>query len=597
MRRTHSRYVELTRHFLSSMFEGDSSATRGQWANVAIGVVAAALPAGMLMLRELSPVPEYAGKYRMLSKLPTPDAFHAAALADQLALLVVLASIAGLAALFVWQSLFPSRRDYLALAGLPVGARQIFGARLAAVGIFALGLTVALNLLPTLIAPFEYSGRWQKNPSPWVNLEAQAGASGVECLFVFFAVVALQGLLLNALPGRWFVRASVYVQGSLFALFAMGILRCWSIKDWGEVEIARLPSFAWAPPVWFAGLHEYLLGDRDPFLTAMAGRAALATAAAIGLSAITYWVAYRRFRRLILEAPDRVPRPIRWRPVRLLARDPRQLALLEFCSAVLSRSRTHRLIWLAYAGFAAAIALNSSFLTGTLWVHNRRPSIDTLQFVVLFWPIVCSTILLPGIRHVLRMPAELPANWVFRLSESASRGHWTVAGDRFVLAYALGPLYLLAAPLAFYVLDWGVAARMLAMQLLISLTLYEALFYGWQQLPFACSYLPGKRSVVNILSSYLVVVGVLAPIVSIIVAAASRFVPMFVVFAVGLLIAWLKVRQGRRENAAQTPLLYADSAALVSDLGIREISSRMPSSSPIWPPPLPHPATSSGPHR
>jgi hypothetical protein len=84
--------------------------------------------------------------------------------------LVVLAVVTGLAALLVWQSLFLGRRDYMVLAGLPVQPRHVFTARFAAVAIFAAGLTDAVNILPTLSAPSETAGRWQKSALFWVNL-------------------------------------------------------------------------------------------------------------------------------------------------------------------------------------------------------------------------------------------------------------------------------------------------------------------------------------------------------------------------------------------------------------------------------------------
>jgi hypothetical protein len=81
----------------------------------------------------------------------------------------------------------------------------------------------------------------------------------------------LQGVLLNTLPGRLFLRWSGYAQGVLISVLLLTALYSGSIGDWDPKTIARLPQFgAWLPPVWFAGLHEYLLGDRDPFLTAMA---------------------------------------------------------------------------------------------------------------------------------------------------------------------------------------------------------------------------------------------------------------------------------------------------------------------------------------
>lgn len=596
MRRTRRPVVELMRHFLLSMFDGEWSSSRGQWTSVAVGIIAAALPAGMLMLRSASPMPQYAGKYRILGQLPTPDAFRATAVADQLALLVVLAAVTGLAALLVWQSLFPARRDYLALAALPIRPRQIFGARLAAVGIFATGLAVAVNLLPTLIAPFEYSGKWQKSSSTWTNLNAQAVAAGLECLFVLFAIVALQGILLNALPARWFVRVSVYVQGALFAVCATAVLRCWSIKDWDQARIERLPEFAWAPPVWFVGLHESLLGDADPFFAAMAGRALSSVGVAVGLAFLTYWLCYRRYRRLLIEAPDgTASRRLGWSFLAMLGRNPRQRAILTFMATTMARSRTHRFVWLAYVGFAVAIIFNSSVVNGAFLAKSRHPVIDAIQFLVLFWPLACSVVLLSGIRHVIRIPAELPANWIFRLNESHGRADWLAAADRFILLYALGPLYAFMVPVALYALPWEIAIRMLILQVLISLILFEALFYSWQQLPFACSYLPGRKPLVNIISSYVVTLGILVPMVSVMVAAASRVLFLFVVFGAGFLGGWLKLRSLRREGGA-VPILYQDTAS-APDLGIREISSRTLSSDPPSPPPLLRPAPSSGPHR
>ena len=95
----------------------------------------------------------------------------------------------------------------------------------------------------------------------------------------FFTILALQGVLLNVLPGNLFARDSVYVQGALAGLFLLGGFYSWSIKEWNLETIGRLPEFgAWLPPVWFTG-HQTLSGVRDPFLRAMAGRALLAAGA------------------------------------------------------------------------------------------------------------------------------------------------------------------------------------------------------------------------------------------------------------------------------------------------------------------------------
>jgi len=248
--------------------------------------------------------------------------------------------------------------------------------------------------------------------------------------------VALQGVLLNLVPSRLFVRVPVYIQGGLFAGCVLALLQSWSIKNW-----TALPSFAaWAPPVWFAGLNRVLLGTPDPFLHEMASRPLIASATVVGLAAVTYALAYRRCRRMLVESSERIAPPHRreWTILDLLSRDPRQRAVMQFMSKTMARSRAHRTVWLAYVGFAVAIVLNSSLIDGAFLVQKKQSWTNTVQFMVLFWPLACSCILLPGMKHVMRIPSELAANWVFRLHESEGRRQWMIAAERFAMAYALG---------------------------------------------------------------------------------------------------------------------------------------------------------------
>jgi CubicO group peptidase (beta-lactamase class C family) len=65
--------------------------------------------------------------------------------------------VVGLFAVLSWESMFPDRRDVLVLAPLPVRARTLFLAKVAAVAT-ALGLTVlALNFFPSLAAPYAFA--------------------------------------------------------------------------------------------------------------------------------------------------------------------------------------------------------------------------------------------------------------------------------------------------------------------------------------------------------------------------------------------------------------------------------------------------------
>ena len=573
LRETRGRKYELTRHFLRHMFDNEWSASTGQWQSAAAGLVALLAPVAMLLVRELDPMGQ--GYYRRLLALPAPDRFRAAVIADEIGILILLSVATGVIALFVWQSLYPSPRDCLALAGLPVRPRQIFAARLAAVVIFAGALVAGMNLLPTLVAPAEFGGRWAIDPSWIAAVFAQAAAGIGACTFVFFALVALQGLLLNLAPARWYARLSVWVQGLLAGAMLLAGLRLWEVREWPMATVHRLPEFgAWWPPVWFAGVREYLLGNRDPFWSAMAARGAWALAGAVALTLALYLVSYRRYRKLLLEGPARgdSARARHWSPLDLLSRDPRQRAILHFMAATLARSRTQRAIWLAYIGGVAAILINSSIVDGAVWISKRRQA--GLEFLVLFWPLACTAVLLPGLRHVMSIPAELRAHWIFRMHEAEGRAAWMRAVERFVAAYAIAPIYLLLIPVSIHLHGWMPATRMTLLQVFASLTMFEVLFQSWQQLPFTCSYRPGKRPLVTIVLGYGAMLGAVVPVLSIYIAAAGKAAILFWVLFPMLAGTWLKLHRSRRDGWGEAPLLYEDTGDDVPDMGIREMRGR-----------------------
>ena len=55
---------------------------------------------------------------------------------------------------------------------------------------------------------------------------------------------------------------------------------------------------------------------------------------------------------------------------------------------------------------------------------------------------------IPGMRHALAIPVEPAANWLFRMTESQGRAQWMSAVERFVMVYAILPIYILLAPAA-----------------------------------------------------------------------------------------------------------------------------------------------------
>jgi hypothetical protein len=91
--------------------------------------------------------------------------------------------------------------------------------------------------------------------------------------------------------------------------------------------------------------------------------------------------------------------------------------ILHFMAQTMARSRVPRIIWMAYAGGAAAVLVNSAIVDNLLW--GRHGSLQrALAFLVRFWELACSAVLIAGVRHVLRLPSDLHANWIFACTKA-----------------------------------------------------------------------------------------------------------------------------------------------------------------------------------
>jgi hypothetical protein len=557
---THGPVFELTRHFLARSFDSELFSAAGRWRSAAIGAFSMLLLTGVSAFYQDSPV---AARYHRLAHA-SPAAFRDAMFAAEAGRMMLFLAVAGLIGVLQWQALLPSRRDYLALASLPVRPRQVFIARFLAFMLFSLVAVAALNALPSLFAP-----PLQPAHSYWAGVAARAAASSLACFFALFCMVALQGALLNLLPGRVYARASAYTQGFSAALFFLAALESWHVADWaGRPEI--LHEYGWAPALWFAALHHSLLGEREPFTQALAVRALLGSSAAAVLALAGYFFSYWRYRRLLLEPRSAAPAPTarRWSLVSALVRNPQRAAILDFMDKTLSRSRTHRLVLLGYAGLAFALLINSVLLALTA-AHWQIDWDALLRFMALYWPLTASMILIPGMRHALSLPAELGANWIFRINESDGRLQWMNAVEAFVLIYAIAPVFVLLAPAAVLVLGWSIALRMMALQALASLAIFELLFNTWRQLPFASSYSPGKRPLAVIVGRYLAAIYFLAPALSIVIATVSQMVALFAFFAAAFTALWLWLRRERRQGWGEAKLICDDDPETLGDLGLK----------------------------
>ena len=556
---THGSGFELRRHFFKRFFDSDLAAAPGQFQVLAIGAFAIFASLGIIMTQA------YYHKYRMLLELDSSDPYRLSALADHLFLITGVMALAGLITAVEWPSLFPGLRDYLVLAGLPMKTRDLFIAKFTALITFMGVFIWALTALPSVILPAVMTGRYDT-----------AGATAVVSLFVsmtaaawfvFFALVALQGVLLNVVSPGLFPGVSLFVQGALFTALVCALPLVLSIPGL-YLHMDERPAYAlWLPPLWFLGLDQGMLGNRDPFVLELARRALLGLGAAALAAVLAYSWSYRRQKVRLLETPV-AARPEREWLRRWTSRwsdrlfpAPPELAVFGFTAATLSRSRVHRMVLTGFVALAAALILESFvslIFSGTF--HGFGVRTFALEEATVGTPLALSLFVLAGLRYLFRLPVELRANWVFRVNETGNRVMLLRGVDRFLFGLGVAPVALATLPLEFRIFGVATGAAVSLLALLASLTVAELLLYGFDRIPFTSSYLPGSRPLIQTVCIYGAAVAAYVLLLGGLIAACVQE-PSSYLMALGLMLAiWARIRKQRLEHWQVGALEYEELA-------------------------------------
>jgi hypothetical protein len=392
-------------------------------------------------------------------------------------------------------------------------------------------------------------------------------AASLAALFSFFSLLALQGILLNVIPERLFPRVSLLVQGALLIVLLCALPFVLSIPGlyWAMGE--RPLSGRWLPPLWFLGIDLGLLGNGEPYVRNLSDRGTAAVLAAAAAALGSYLWSYRRHRIRVLETPVEASQADesggRWRAriADAVMPDPQEQAVFAFMTKTLARSGHHRLVLTAYAGVAIAIVAGT-FVSLALHAAFRGFGVRTfaLQQAAVSVPLALSLFLLAGYRYLFRLPVELRANWVFQINEGGNRRWFLSAVERFLMWFGVAPVVAFTLPLEILLLGWQdglVAAVLSGMTVLI---LRELLLYQFQKIPFTCSYLPGRRNLVETMVLYGAGVAIYISLLSgILVACLGE--PPFTVTVFGLLLAaWAYLRRERMEDAALGKIEFEEQA-------------------------------------
>jgi hypothetical protein len=546
---THSPTLELLRHFLVRFFDSDLVTSPGQ--------TAMALIASSSMF--LIWFPFFTGplkdKYVRLSALAVSSPYRQALRADELWLIVMMMSAIGLLTAIEWQSLFPALADYRAIGWLPVRARQLFGAKLLALLTVATAAVALLNLLPCLGFPALSGGRWAFTASLGGRVAATGAALVGACYFTLFALVAIQGILLNLLRPAQFAGIARAIHGLLSGGALALLVLSFSIGPPLAKAVVRPDIAKWLPPVWFLGLCQELSGDSDPAMHALAREALAGLAAAVILVVAAYTLSYRRHRALTMEGSGAVRKERRWYGAILdwLLPDSRQQAVAVFLAKGFLSNGPHRMILMGYGGFGLAV-----LLSGMIGMLNLVDPARLMAARFVYAHVTLVMFLFAGLRHLFSVPVELRANWAFRITEGEGRREWLLAVDRFVLFFSAIALLAIPFPLEMRLLGWRAIPESI-LSALFGLCCYEGVFSSWEKLPFTCSYLPGKKPMWMVALRLFGLLALLLPLVNAILLACLYNWALFAGVAAVLLAAWWRFRGTRREGWAEMRLRYDES--------------------------------------
>jgi len=501
-------YVLLTKQFLRQFLENDlisPEADRTQLLAV-VGALAISLTLFISMFMSA----------KFIGAFLTPGQAAVLTLDDKFFYLSLAMIATALMAAVQWDALTIDPRDAGILEPLPVSAGTIRRAKLTAVAVLGGAVAVGLNLFPSVVFPWLLSISF-----PQMRIVALPGLMSAHAVMTFaaaafgyLAVIAIRETLTMVLGRRGFAIASPWVQGILIVVLGSALL----MLPPSSRRIAQRGFDDWratSPPMWFLGAYETLAGGvvadlprkemttrqatndatmselyarRRPQFPALASRATLAFAMALVIA----WAAYLWNARHLpaLTAPAAGGRR-RWRAGErfanaLIVHDGTARAGFYFTLAAMWRSKTHRvtLAGAAAAGFAMVLlALSNADVE-----PGARPSLRLLVTQPLLYGA-----LLVGFRHIIRVPAELRANWGFQLAWRERDRAFITGVRRAALVALVLPALAVLLPLFIYVLGTQSALLHAALGLAGAIVFLELLLVTYEKVPFTCTYLPSEN--------------------------------------------------------------------------------------------------------
>jgi hypothetical protein len=221
-----------------------------------------------------------------------------------------------------------------------------------------------------------------------------------------------------------------------------------------------------------------------------------AVAVSIPLSMMAYAAGYRHSMQKGFQSAGTASYPFSrirraWTVIlrKTVLREPIERAFFHFVAETAFRRQEHALYWGSFVMVGIALVYSG------IYAIRSGSILGTAQFnVLLSFALIMSFFILVGLRFVFSVPADLNANWVFRLVDKQQREAAYGGAHKYMLCAVVIPLLIVLTPC--YLMFWSPQVVVLhaAYVITLSLILIELLLARYKKLPFACSYIPGNAN-------------------------------------------------------------------------------------------------------
>jgi len=443
-------------------------------------------------------------KYSYLAWFPVANRDRAV-LVDAHFFLSLSMFLTGFITVFEWDALFPDHKDYCNLVPLPIKSNIIFAAKLIALSLFVVLFHIAINGIPTLLFPsivlvksfIPGTAGWMISPGETLRYFASHAISlFLSTLFIFTSLLTICAAVRLILPAKLVRIASRSVQLALIL-----ILLCAFFSGGNADQLINKGNriIYWLAPFWFLGLYEALIGHHSAVINGLAQMASTAVAVSSLLSVIAYTISYQSSMQKGFQSAGIASYPVTrikniWTRVlhKTLLKKSIERASFHFIAQTAFRRNEHMLYWGSFVAVGLAFIFADACTIKSGYTADSAPHLTML----LSFPLIMSFFILVGLRFIFTVPADLHANWIFKITEKQGLGKVYGGVFKFMLCAIFIPLLIVFTPYYMMIWDFRMVVAHIIYAAILSLILIQLLLLHFMKLPFTCSYLPGKANII-----------------------------------------------------------------------------------------------------